>query len=247
MKAIILSILAIFANVAIAQDKMSEANALCQENKYAEAAEKYEALLAEGKESVSLYYNLGYSYYKQSMIGKAALNFERAKRLAPSDDDINFNLEQIYASTDKMEVLEPVFFVRWSQQIYDFWSSDGWAGIFVMFFVLMLVGIVLFLFADEVVARKAGFFGAIVALLLSIGSLTASINKRNDVLDSKAAIIMSPSVTLCTSPDDKNATQMAVLHEGTYVEIVSRLKDWCEVRLKDGNIGWMKAKDIEMI
>lgn len=247
MKRLITSILlASLAVLTFAQSPLAEANDLCQSGKYAEATAKYEDILATGRESASLYYNLGYCYYKQSQLGRAALNFERARRLAPADEDILFNLEQIYASTDKMEVLEPVFFVRWWQQFKDLLSSDGWAAAFIALLVLTLAGVLLFFFSDEVFVRKSGFFGALLCLVLAIGAISFSLEKRSEIIDSRAAIIMSPSVSLSSSPD-KNATQMAVLHEGTHVDIVSRLGDWCEVRLKDGNIGWLRAVDIELI
>ena len=57
---------------------------------------------------------------------------------------------------------------------------------------------------------------------------------------------MVSSADLNTSPD-KNATRMTVLHEGTYVRIIDTLGDWIEVRLNDGNIGWMKLSDVEKI
>ncbi len=225
---------------------LAHANQLCQDGEYDKAVQAYELLLGQGLESASLYYNLGYSYYKQGEIGKAALNFERSKRLNPSDADVEFNLEQIYASTDKMEVIQPIFFEKWIASFRNITNSDGWAWVFIVLFALILVGVGLFLFAERVVLRKVGFFSAIVCALFAIISFSISLSKRSEILDSRAAIIMSPSVTLCASPD-KNAVDMAVLHEGTYIDILSELGDWCEVRLKDGNVGWLKASDIEKI
>lgn len=70
--------------------------------------------------------------------------------------------------------------------------------------------------------------------------------KRSEVLDSEEGIIMASSVTLSTSPD-KNGSQMAVLHEGTHVTVIDQLGDWIEVKLVDGNVGWLKVSDVEMI
>ena len=44
-----------------------------QENKFADAIEKYEAILASEGESADIYYNLGNSYYKNKNIAKAVL------------------------------------------------------------------------------------------------------------------------------------------------------------------------------
>lgn len=208
--------------------------------------EEMESVLASGQESVQIYYNLGYSYYKEGELAKAILNFERAHRLAPSDEDIIYNLEQAYAMTDKLQEIETVFFVRWWDALCNTMSSDGWAILFVVVFILMLSGVALFLFSDRVSLRKTGFFSALALLVVAIFSLSVSIQQRDKIDNSKDAIIMTPSVTLSTAPDN-NGSELVVLHAGTKVYIVSRLGEWCEVRLKDGNVGWIKIEHIEII
>lgn len=208
--------------------------------------EEMESVLASGQESVQIYYNLGYSYYKEGELAKAILNFERAHRLAPSDEDIIYNLEQAYAMTDKLQEIETVFFVRWWDALCNTMSSDGWAILFVVVFILMLSGVALFLFSDRVSLRKTGFFSALTLLVVAIFSLSVSIQQRDRIVNSKDAIIMTPSVTLSTAPDN-NGSELVVLHAGTKVYIVSRLGEWCEVRLKDGNVGWIKIEHIEII
>lgn len=235
-----------FTSNAETDARMQQALANCQEGNYEAAITTYESILSEGRESATLYYNLGYAYYKNASLGRAILNFERAKRLAPNDPDVASNLEQAYSLTDQMQTLEPVFFVRWWTAFTDMMSSDGWAVTFVVIFILVLLGVSAFLFADAVALRKAGFFSAIIFFFVGVMALTISINKKNAITDGEEAIIMSASVTLTTSPD-KNGSQMAVLHEGTHLVIVSELGEWIEVQLKDGNIGWLRKADVEVI
>lgn len=61
----------------------AEADKDYQENKFADAIEKYEAILASEGESADIYYNLGNSYYKNKNIAKAVLNYERALLMNP--------------------------------------------------------------------------------------------------------------------------------------------------------------------
>lgn len=227
-------------------DTLTVANVLCQDGKFKEATDKYEAVLAAGYENVSVYYNLGYAYYKQGQLARAILNFERAKRLAPADADIQFNLEQAYEMTDKMQVLDPVFFVRWWESLCNALSPDGWAVVFVIVFVLMLAGIAAYLFANGIGLRKTGFFCAIALFFIAIASLSISIRQKNLITDSHSAIIVKSSSTLNTTPD-RNGTEMVVLHEGTPVYILSEVGEWFEVRLQDGNVGWIKKTDVEKI
>lgn len=227
-------------------DTLTVANVLCQDGKFKEAADKYEAVLAAGYENVSVYYNLGYAYYKQGQLAKSILNFERAKRLAPSDADIQFNLEQAYEMTDKMQVLEPVFFVRWWESFCNALSSDGWAIVFVVVFILMLICIAAYLFANRTRLRMIGFFFAIALFFIAIASISISVRQKHLITESHSAIIVKSSSTLNTTPD-RNGSQMVVLHEGTPVYILSEVGEWYEVRLQDGNVGWIQKADIEKI
>lgn len=225
---------------------MAKADALCAEGNFEGAIEIYEQIVDDGMESVSLYYNLGYAHYKCANIGKAILNFERARRLAPADEDILFNLDMCYQQTDKMQEAMPVFFeVMWNNFCHSV-SSNGWAYIFVVLFVLTLVGVSLFFFSDSVLLRKTGFFSAIVALAIGVFALSMSVKLKNEITNGSGAIIMARAVNLQASPD-KNGVVMVELHEGTYVDVLSQLGDWSEVRLKDGNVGWMLTSAIEKI
>ena len=248
MKKLIISILTIALPIVAAQAQPSaaDADALARDGKYAEAADAYEAVLNTGMESADLYYNLGYSYFKQGMLGKAILNFERCQRLNPSDPDVTANLAQAYALTDKMQEIEPLFVSELWNGFCDSLSSDGWAVVFVILFFLVMAGLGCFFFVDSVTMRKAGFFSAAVLTLFAIMSLSISLRKRADILNSNEAIIMVSSATLATSPD-KNGTEMAVLHEGTKVIIVDELGEWIEVKLKDGNVGWLLLSNVEKI
>ncbi|MDO4461015.1 MAG: tetratricopeptide repeat protein [Bacteroidia bacterium] len=228
------------------QDSLANANSYAQNGLNAQAIDTYEYIISQGYTNSSVYYNLGYVYYKQGNLGRAILNMERAKKLNPNDPDVLYNLDHAYALTDQMQVVEPVFFEAWWDSFKSILSPDGWAWAFAIVFILMLGGIAAFLFANSISARKIGFFGALACALLCIITFSIALNKRGEITDSTEGIILSSSVTLTTSPD-KNGSEMAVLHEGTHIEIISILNDWAEVRLKDGNVGWLKITDFEKI
>ena len=65
-------------------------------------------------------------------------------------------------------------------------------------------------------------------------------------MDRKGAIIFAPTVTIKSSPD-ASGTDLFVLHEGTKVFIKSSLGEWYEIELEDGNVGWIRQKDLERI
>lgn len=92
----------------------NDANTAYVNADYPAATEGYERLLGEGYESAQLYLNLGNAYFKRGMNGRAILNYRKALRLAPGDEDIRYNLSIAEARTqDRIESV-PVFFVkRW--------------------------------------------------------------------------------------------------------------------------------------
>lgn len=239
-----------FANAksseAALQDSLVNANKYAQNGLNSQAIDTYEYIISQGYTNASVYYNLGYAYYKQGNLGRAILNMERAKKLNPNDPDVQYNLDLAYALTDQMQVVEPMFFETWWNGFKNMFSPDGWAWVLAILFIITLGGIAAFLFANSIPLRKVGFFGAIVCAILCVVSFSIALNKRGEIIDSTEGIILSSSVTLTTSPD-KNGSEMAVLHEGTHIEIVSILNEWAEVRLKDGNVGWLKVADFEKI
>ncbi len=60
------------------------------------------------------------------------------------------------------------------------------------------------------------------------------------------AIVMQPTVTVKSSPD-AGGTNLFVVHEGLKVRITDKLGDWVEIRLADGNKGWLLLETIERI
>ena len=62
----------------------------------------YEQVSKNGYESPALYYNLGNCYFKLHNLPAAILSYERARRLAPRDEDIAYNLRLLGESPSIM-------------------------------------------------------------------------------------------------------------------------------------------------
>ena len=65
------------------------------------------------------------------------------------------------------------------------------------------------------------------------------------------AIIFTPTVTIKSTPAE-SGNNLFVLHEGAKVEILNEMRDlnkvdWCEIRISDGNRGWVRKVDLETI
>ena len=72
-----------------------------------------------------------------------------------------------------------------------------------------------------------------------------SLRSRND--NRMEGIIMSPAVVVKSTPD-KSGTDLFVIHEGTKIVIRDNtLRDWVEVVIADGKVGWVRKDVFETI
>lgn len=215
---------------------------------YAEAAHLYEQIIANQGVSSVLYYNLGNSYYKCSELAKAILNYERSLLLNPNDADARFNLELAQSKTvDRITPLSEIFFVTWAKDFANLQNSDTWAKIAIVTFLAFILFLSIYLFNRKPVLRKVAFFAALFLLLACIVSNFASSYQKNIMGNRTQAIVMSPSVTVKSTPAN-SGTDLFILHEGCKVEVKDNsMRNWKEIRLSDGNVGWIPAEAIEVI
>ena len=225
----------------------AEADSAYVRGQYQQAISDYESLLKQGT-SAELYYNLGNAYYRTENIPQAVLNYERALLLSPGDRDIRFNLQIARSKTfDKIVPESEMFFVTWYRAMVNMMSVDGWARTALFAMGLTIILLLVYLFADRLWLRKAGFFGGVALLILFVISNLFAWQQKQDLINRKGAIIFAPSVTVKSTPA-ANGTDLFILHEGTKVVIIDgSMKDWKEIRLADGKEGWIESKKIRII
>ena len=230
----------------LAQDKAKADSAYAAE-KYEEAIPIYTSLLEKG-EHADVYYNLGNCYYKVDSLALAILNYERAALLEPGNSDIRFNLELARSKTiDKITPESEMFFVTWYKNIIDLTGMDGWAYTGVVAFVLACGLLFLFFFGKKLVWKKVGFFGALVMVVVVVLANVFAWTQHEEMVVRSGAVVMDNSVVVKSTPNE-SGTDLFVLHEGTRVEIIDNsMKEWKEIRLADGKVGWMPAKAMEVI
>ena len=214
---------------------------------YATAVEIYEALLREG-EAAEVYYNLGNCYYKLDDIAHALLNYERALLLEPGNAEIRANLEIARAKTvDKENPIPEVFFVSWARSLVNALSIDAWAHTAIACFIVCLVGFALFFMSGRVQLKKVGFTAGVVLLVFTLVAHLAGVQQKRQLTDRRDAIVLTPSVTVRSTPSE-SGTSLFILHEGRKVEIKDdTMREWKEIKLEDGKVGWIPASCIEVI
>ena len=232
--------------------QINEAQQYYSKGNFQKAIETYQAVLNAGYVSVELYYNLGNSYFKMRNIKSAILNYEKAKLLDPSDDDIEYNLELARSFTvDKIESMNEVFFLTWLKWVRNLLSANNWALMSIITFLVMLGSFLLYLLSGRMLLRKMGFTIGLIAVFLAIVSFSMGYQLRSAQTAKNTAIIFTPTVTIRSTPAE-SGNNLFVLHEGAKVEILNELSDlnkvdWCEIRISDGNRGWVRKADLETI
>jgi tetratricopeptide (TPR) repeat protein len=225
-------------------DQVEKGNSHFMNGEYELAIKEYEAVIDSGYESAELYYNLGNAYYKSNKFTSALVNYERANLLDPGDEEILHNLEMarqfVVDEIDKLPEFLPKI---WYRRFVSLLKTNQWAYISMITFPLSLLFFLLYLFLRRIRMRKISFWLAIVIMIISLSSLLFSYHQKKMVYDHAYAIIMTPSVTILSSPDD-SGTELFQLHEGTKVEIIDQLGEWKEIKLSDGNVGWMRTNDL---
>ncbi len=230
-----------------ALDKADADSAYAQED-YTKAARLYQSLIDSLGESAVLYYNLGNCYYRQDSIAHAILNYERARLFDPTDKDIAFNLEMARTKTvDKVAPANDMFFVTLFRTLVLSMTFRSWTILGICAFVLMLIGLAVYLFAPELLAKKIGFTAAILLFILCSFSHVAANRQRYQITHRTGAILMTPSAVVRSTPS-ASGTDLFILHEGTHVQIIDdSITGWVEVRMSDGKEGWLERKQIEVI
>lgn len=214
---------------------------------YLTAISIYENLLKQGV-SAEVYYNLGNSYYKAGDIARAILNYERAVLLSPNNSDYNANLEIASAKkVDKDEFSSEIFIISWAKSIANWMSSDQWAVVSVLSFIVFLIGLSLFVFSKKAKIKKSSFIFGICALILVPITIYCASYQQNKITSKNTAIVLEPSVTVRSTPSE-TGTSLFVIHEGKKVSIKDgSMSSWNEIELENGQVGWIPTAAIEVI
>ena len=235
------------ALAATTQEVKIQADSAFAAREYKQARDLYLRLAGQGQ-SLSVYYNLACTYYRLEDYPNSVLWFERAAKLDPSDEDVKHNLAMARGKTiDRITPAHEMFFVSAWHSLTRSMSVTAWAHTAIWLFVITLLMAGIYLWGQNIVLRKIGFFSAIICILLCIMSNICAYSQRYYNLHHSAGILMQPAVTVKSTPE-KNGNDLFVIHQGTRVEIKDdSMKDWVEISIADGKSGWIQRNTFQEI
>ncbi|MCH5319232.1 MAG: tetratricopeptide repeat protein [Paramuribaculum sp.] len=234
-----------------------QADSAYNADNFQQAIELYQKIIDSEGNSPIIQYNLGNSYYRFGKIGNAILAYERALRQNPKFDEARLNLEFVNTKIIDRPGERGSFLSNVYDRAANSQTSNVWAWIGLGLFTLFIISLALYFLSPSIPVRKIGFFGGIILIFLSLGSLILSFRARQIAINPDIAIITSPSVILSTSPrDPKDRNEEAMLlHEGTKLEIIDSVTTktdsistkWFEVQVDNSHRAWIKSSELERI
>lgn len=246
---IIIISLAGFYNVQAIDNKslLDSAANYYSNNQFEKAIAAYEQILKNGYEASELYYNLGNAYFKSNKIALAIVNYERANKMAPGDEDILFNLNM--ANTfivDKMEMMPEFFLNSWRSGFGRLLTPNQWAFLSLMVFIGALGLILVFFLSGKTLLRKISFWSGILLLSLTLVTFTTARKQKWILVHEPEAVVVTPSVVVKSAPAE-TGTELFLIHEGLKVKITDELGGWSQIKISNGNKGWIKQTDVVVI
>lgn len=256
MKKILFTLLTILMALAADAQPVAMADSAYNKDQFGEAVRLYTEILSKCGPSSDVYYNLGNACYRHGDIAGAVLNYERALRIDPSNDDARANLQFVNSRLQDKPEDNNSLLTRVHHDIVTSTTANTWAWIAIATFVLLCAAAALYIFSGNVALRKTGFFGGIILVVLTVYFIVVAADAASHVNDHSEAIVTVPSTMLNSQPRQPKQTEKVVpLHEGTKVEIIDSVSTpddpvsprYYKVRINGSTPAWLRATDVERI
>tara|TARA_R110002167_G_scaffold118440_4_gene295018 strand:- start:5278 stop:6027 length:750 start_codon:yes stop_codon:yes gene_type:complete len=247
MKNILYILLVLFSTVTLAQNELlfEQGNALYNDGKYAQAIEKYNAILKTKHHSEELYFNLANAHYKLNNIAPSIYYYEKALQLAPDDQDVKNNLAYAKNMTlDAIDVIPQAGFSKLVKNFTDIMSFDNWAKLAVLSVIIFVLLFLVYYFTYSTTKKRLAFISSNLFLFIAVISLVVAFHKYNIHLKDKSAIVFAQETVIKSEPNNRSS-EVFRLHQGTKVQILDTINQWKKIKLSDGKTGWIQNVDIK--
>ncbi len=247
---IFLPILFSLISLASAKDQVSlathffqQGNAAYEKGNFEEASSDYQKAEDLGVANSRLYYNHGNALFRQHQLGLSILYYERARKLAPLDEDILSNLRFAQAQlVDKIPEPESNLLTRLAWNVHAGYSvrSGVWAafGLFTLAFAAIAAALFLSSFL-----RWLSILIAVVSSLALIAFSPSLAYKIHQQETAQYGVVLQPAIEMFSGPGE-NYQVLAKVHEGTRFEIVEQRGDWFSVKLANGKGGFVRVNQL---
>ncbi len=224
------------------QTAFFRANTLYTQGQYAEAVAAYEAVLQSGLVSGNLYFNLGNSYFKAGQVGRAILNYERARRFLPSDPDLDANLRFAHSLTGTAVCHPPL----WQRLVFPL--AHRVATDRLVWFTSAAHTLLFVIFAGyHLWPRRPQwllFVGWGVTACMVVVTLSLVQQLRTGDWRRHAVVLEQGDTPVRFEPAASGTVHFSV-PQGTRVQVLDVREGWWQVARCDGRRGWVEKETLE--
>lgn len=230
-----------------ASELFLKGNEAYKQGRYGEAARFYEEILSSGIKNGFVHYNLGNAYFKQNDLGRAILNYQRARIFLPADGDVKFNLR--FADSIKQDNIPEGEFNPFTRMILFLYGVFDVNTLFRMVYFLFLLLIASLIFGwnsknvnhQTINARIQTPAAVIFAVFLFVLVL-----KVHETATSRHAVVLAHEIRVKSGPSD-TYTDIFTLHAGSRVAVRKENNGWLLISLPNGYSGWAEKSGLEKI
>ena len=225
----------IFANTLI--DIFDQGNSFMEDKNYSAAVNSYKSAIQINPYQSKVFYNLGNAHFRLDSLGHAVWAYSKALKLSPRDKNIIYNLN-ITKDRLNLQFTYPknYFLVSMLLKIRNnitfneliFLSSFITACFFILNFINKIN---IFNFDEKFI--NLCLFLAVCLHSLSIDSYF--LNKKEE------AILIKNSINIFSEPFSSTGKVIAVVNEGTKIQLLNFQGSWSEVIVNNGEKGWIPS------
>lgn len=207
---------------------------------YEEAIELFEGILQGGDVAPEVYFNLGHAFFRNGDVGNAVLNYRRAERLMPRNQELKSNLRMaVEASKSPLPAAHPIVaFIRTVP--HDIWM---WILFGAFWGMMLLFCIFCFSRPGAMWWFRVGLLGLI---LIAAGSLGGHLTDPQNYPDE--VVVMGEDgeeVKALLSPNDDADEQFSLL-PGALLVAIGKQDGKLEVQTA-GQRGWIPEDSVEHV
>ena len=238
------------ANATMPQDSaqaiMQNANKLYESSEYLQALELYQKIETDFRSPI-LFYNIGNCYYKTGNIPEAIVYYERSLKYDPENENTLANLKQANKFiTDDIQTLPQTAVSQWWYNFTRKQSINFWANLSIYFMIAGFLVLILAIVRTPTFIKKFSTLLGSLIVIAGIFTFFLAQSAKNNIENDNYAIIFTPKVDVMSEPKE-SGSRLFVIHDGLKVNITDENKEWFEIKLANGAIGWIKKADCKVI
>ena len=220
-----------------------QANDAYKDQRLDDAIAGYRQLLAAGFRHTEIHYNLGNAYFRTGELGRALVQYERARRLNPRDPIIGENIALVRNRTEDTTdgAVMPGFLAKiifWYRAVNRKEILVLAATAYILFWLVLSARLVW----RRTALTRAALVLACLGVLLAAGAVA----KNREERPGSRGVLVSEATIVRAGPE-QGSRELFELHDGAEVAVEEDSAGWYRIAFADGKRGWVRAEHIETL